>query len=329
MPRPPRMDLQGEIESGLEGQDLSFLETFELDQEETGDVEQPDEGQDPEAEAEPEETDEVSEEDESPHEAPEGETDLDGDGDEDAEEPEAEGAPDAEDVPDSFMGLDLSEVPVEKRQEIINRFKEQDRYANREHQRALELERKVQSQEPEAPQPEPEPAAPLTDEEILAKLGYDKSDEFYDVKAEVALPLAKEVLELRQGVQAIMQERALDQFEQHWNSSLDLMEDQHGKLPISRDDLLDYAAENNIEDAETAYLKYMTPRKKALSEEVKKAKSEALRELKKKSTTARPRTAPVKTKPKDAANMKEAFKMVEQEQGVDMDKLIKNLSASL
>lgn len=330
VPRPPRMDLTEQLGEALDGVDLSHLENFEFDQEEPAEEAQPDEGQDPEKEAEPEaEADEAeAEEDESPPEAPEGETDLDGDDHEDDRESDEEAATSEEDVPDSFMGLDLSEVPVEKRKEIIDRFKEQDRYANREHQRAKELEKQLESQEPEPPAEEELPEE-ISDEDLLAKLGYDKDDPMFEVKAEVALPLAKEVLKMRQALQTIVQERMLDQFEQTWNSTLDRLEGQHGKLPIGRDELLEFAADNNIDDAETAYLKYMTPRKKAISDEVQKLKAEAMRELKKKSTTQRPRTAKVKTKPQDAKDMKEAFKMVEKEQGVDMDKLIKNLAANL
>jgi hypothetical protein len=227
------------------------------------------------------------------------------------------------------MGLDLSEVPVEKRKEIIDRFKEQDRYANREHQRAKELEKQLESQEPDSPPVQEEPEPELSDEDLLAALGYDKDDPMFEVKAEVALPLAKEVVKMRQALQTIVQERMLDQFEANWNSTLDSLEGRHGKLPIGRDELLEFAADNNIDDAETAYLKYMTPRKQQISDEVAKAKAEALRELKKKSAGQRPRTAKVKAKSQDAKNFKEAFKMVESEQGVDMDKLIKNLAANL
>ena len=190
-----------------------------------------------------------------------------------------------EDLPTEYFGLDLSEIPSEKRQEILDRFKEQDRYIQSIQRNKAEEER-TQQQPPEA---EAEPEMP-SDDEIMSMLGYDPDDEMYEVKKEVALPMAKMVLQQTAIVQQMAEERQVAEFENQWNTTLDQLEATHGKLPISRDELIDIAIENNIFDPADAYARVYLQGRAAVSKDVEAFKAEALRQAQEKAKPKPPAT---------------------------------------
>lgn len=185
----------------------------------------------------------------------------------------AEETPPPGDVPTEYFGVDLNEVPPEKRAEIINRFKEQDRYVQSVQQRAAELEKQAQPQAQPAPQPEPE-AAP-SDDDIMAALGVSSDDEMYDLKKELLLPQAKALAEIKATQDAFIQEQRVREFENHWNSTLDQLEETHGKLPITRDELAAIAVANDIFDPMDAYARVHLTGRQTLNAEVEKFKAEA------------------------------------------------------
>jgi hypothetical protein len=212
------------------------------------------------------------------------------DDDPDEDDPEAPaGAED--DVPTEYFGLDLSELPSEKRAEIIANFEKQDRFVQSVQRRAAELEKQLQDPKPEAEEPEPEP---LTDDDIMAALGVSPDDATYDLKKEMLLPLAKPLIELRQQQEAMIEAQQIAAFEEHWTSTLDELEAEHGHLPVSREELVQIAYENNIYDPVAAYAQVHLHGRKALSAEVEKFKADAKKSRKKPPSTTRPRSEETK-----------------------------------
>jgi hypothetical protein len=179
-----------------------------------------------------------------------------------------------DDVPTEYFGIDLSDLPSEKRLEVINRFKEQDRYVQSVQQKAAELEKRAQNPPQEAPVEE---ETPLTDDDIMAAFGVSPDDPMYEVKKEMILPTAKEVFTLKSEMQSFMEDQRVAQFEQYWNTTLDQLEQDHGKLPITREELLQLAVDNNIYDPMDAYARVHLSGRKTLQNEVERFKADALK----------------------------------------------------
>lgn len=242
-------------------------------------------------------------------------------------EPEAESTPSKdqqvtdEDVPTEYFGVDLSDVPPEQREQIIARFQESDQYINRILREKAMLEQQRQHQP--APQ-EPQPKQELSDEELIRELGLREDDPYFEVKRDVMVPFGRLFLQqqeaLTQVVEEMQAQRALD----HWNRELDRLETDHGKIPqVSRDDIINFAAEQGIGDPEAAFLKLWAPAQRLVQQEVTKVQQQVapqLRQRKQEATGLRPRTGPT-TEPKEvkATNMRdailEAAKIAEQKLG--------------
>lgn len=239
-------------------------------------------------------------------------------GDQEPENTDTPPASEDDEVPTEYFGLDLSDLPSEKRQEIIDRFKEQDSYIQSIQRAKAEEDRKNQ-QPPEA---EVEPEMP-SDDEIMEMLGYDPEDPMYDVKKEVALPMAKMVLNQTAIVQQMAEERQIAEFEAHWDSTLDALEATHGKLPISRDELIDIAIENNIFDPADAYARVYLQGRAAVSKDVEAFKAEAAKIAADKAkpkppSTTRPRSATTEpTAPSENLTPREAAIKAAKDMGLD------------
>lgn len=225
------------------------------------------------------------------------------------------------DVPDSYFGIDFSDIPAEQRATIYRELQERDKVINRLMQRAAESQ-----EDPPAPTAsdvvEAE-AQPLSDEDILRQFGLDPDDPMYEVKAEVLLPVARQVLPLASTVEALMAERQAEEALGAWYSSFDALEAEYGALPtgISRDDVIEFALERNILDPEAAFHAVTAGARKVLTEEATKARQEALRTLKQqqgRGRTARSEAAaPKETITADslADAVEQAAKMAEQKLG--------------
>lgn len=227
----------------------------------------------------------------------------------------------AEEPPTEYFGVDLSDLPSEKRAEIVDRLKAQDKFANRLMQRNAELEK--QSQTPEATEPsrsEPpvqveEPFEPPSVDDVLANLGYDPGDPNYDIVKDIAGPLAAQLAQVSGELQSLREERELQQTVDYWNSSLDALEGQYGQLPVDRERVLDFAVERNIFDPTTAYHSFMAPLQREVQDEAAKARREALENLKRQQQGAvRPVSSqPSRSKPIKGMKVKDAMKLAVKE----------------
>ena len=219
----------------------------------------------------------------------------------------------SEDVPTEYFGVDLSDLPPDKRASVIAALKERDAEIQRVQRTA--------AQRQEADEDEGEWEMP-SDEELMQHLGYDPDDPLYEVKAETALPIAKQMLQMQAALGEILQEREVDRFEGYWTSSIDQLESDHG-VEVDRDALLDYAIEHQIPDPVDAFSRYVLAGRKAVSNEAAKARAEAqrkVRERKKAASTSRPRGTNGDTKPKKppvGLSPEEAARLAAKELGMD------------
>lgn len=239
--------------------------------------------------------------------------------DESETQPEASGEG-TDDVPTSYFGVDLSDLPAEKRAEIIAHFKEQDTLINK-----LQREKpEGQGQADAVDQPDDSSTAPepVTDEALLQAFGLDPEDPFDERAAKVSLPLARQLLELKARFDAMAETQVLADTERYWMTSLDRLETEYGELPISRDAVLEFAAENSLGDPQDAYWRLMGPARQQLVQAAASQRAAQVAAAKEAASTTRPRTAPKTTSPKlESTNVKdavaEAAKRVADELGLD------------
>lgn len=242
---------------------------------------------------------------------------VDGTPDDEEDEDFTESDEDSEEVPTEYFGVDLSDLPPEKRQTVIDAFKERDAEIQRAKREAASKDDDDEEDEGEYEMP--------SDEELMQFLGYDPEDPLYEVKAETALPIAKRMLQQEMALAEILQEREVDRFEQYWTSSIDQLEADHN-IEVDRDELLDFAIENKIPDPVDAYSRFVLRGRKTVSNEAEKARAEAakrVRERKKAATTTRPRNADTKPKkPPVGLSPEEAARRAAKELGMDWGKAL-------
>ena len=210
-----------------------------------------------------------------------------------SDETEEDESEEDDSVPTEWFGVDLSGFPSEKRAEIIEAFKEQDRYAQ-------SLSQKLKEKEGEPPQEEEEPeaVAELDDDQLMEALGVPKDDPMYDVKKEIMAPMARVMAQQQQVVQQLQEREAEEQFIQWWETGLDEMEAQFGPLSIDREDLAQIALKEGLRSPQEAYARVALSGRKTVEDLVKKAK-EGVQEKarKKKPSTQRPRSDSAASKP--------------------------------
>lgn len=228
-----------------------------------------------------------------------------------------------DEAPTEYFGVDLSELPAEKRREIITGFRERDDYISKLLREKAEPETDVPTMA--APQQVEE----LTDEALLTALGLDPENDMFDQHtAKVALPLARQLLETKAAVDQLVQTQSISQAERYWNSSLDSLEKQFGELPIDRMAVLEFAAENSIADPQDAYWRIMGPVRQQLMNAVQTHKQTELRDAKKGAASVRPRTTG-KTAPSalEATSVRnavyEAARIAAEERGLDWEQAVK------
>jgi hypothetical protein len=248
-------------------------------------------------------------------------------------EPEAEGPPDAEaqpepakpteeqpepapkeplreeDVPTEYMGVDLSGLPAETRQEIIGRFTGKDRYIDTLHERMAER-RKADGEAP-AEQPIEEPA-PVSDEDLVRAFGLDPEDPMFEATKDTMLPMMRRIVDMSTTVEQVAQRQLLADTVEQWNADIDSLADEFGALPedVSHDDVLDFAVRNSITSPAEAYIRVVGSARQEVqtaAAEAKKAAQEVLTAKKREATTTRPRTtADVADKPRKGLKVRDA-----------------------
>lgn len=227
----------------------------------------------------------------------------------DTEAPDARGEQSAEettadsDIPTEYFGVDLSDLPADARQKFVDEFAQRDKFIQ---QLLREKADASQGSEPEEAAPEPEG---ISDEELLKALNIDiENDPFGEHVAKAALPLAKLVLSLNDQVGAMSKQNEVVATERYWETSLDSLERQYGKLPITRDELYREAATAGIPEPMDAYWRIMGPGRQQVHSEVQKRRAELEKTLKKgASGTTRP-TSQVDTSEKviDSTDVRDA-----------------------
>lgn len=220
------------------------------------------------------------------------------------------------DVPTSYMGLDLSDLPAEKRAEIIGSFKKQDKYAQTTQQEKTEADKRIEALEAkiselskadETSEEETEEAPEATDEQILTALGFDPTDPLYEVKSEAALPVAKEVIRLGGAVAELVQHIQAQEAAATFVAGMDDLETSLG-TPFDRDALIDFCIENEIDDPAAAYERMVGPERTAVATAASEARKVAMEELtKRKRDGALPRTSGAKTEKKEPVSLEEAL----------------------
>jgi hypothetical protein len=245
------------------------------------------------------------------------------------ETPAAPVAPASDDeVPTEYFGVDLSGLPAEARQTIIDAYKAQDRYIQ-------SLQQNKGTEPAQAPQPvaapEPEAAEP-SDDDIMAALGVSPDDEMYEVKKELMLPMAKQTLQMQAAMEEMVEAQQVQKFEAHWNSTLDQLEQDHGKLPVSREELLSIAVANNIFDPADAYARVYLSGRANMNAEVEKFKAQAKAAAEEKKqrppSTVPPRSEEVvpATKP-ELLDPKAAMRQAAKDLGMDLGKTLDSMSS--
>jgi hypothetical protein len=192
----------------------------------------------------------------------------------DSDDGAAEGETTA-DVPTEYWGVDLSDIPVERRAEIIAHFEQQDSTIHK-------LQDKLSAPPEETPPVEETEEEEISDEDLLKAAGYDPEDEF---QARQVLPLLRQQLALEDTVETLQRSVQGREVETQWNGALDGLEAQYGKLPGSREAILREAVAQGYRTPYEAYFRLAAPARK----EVEDAAAKARRELAKKTEGKAPK----------------------------------------
>jgi hypothetical protein len=181
---------------------------------------------------------------------------------EDAEaEPPAEGE-EQPDAPEEYWGIPLDGVPAEKRAEIIAGLEQRDSTIHKLQEQMAALRQSAE----DAPAPvDDEAIEDVDDETLLRAAGYDPEDYKVQELAPVVLPMLRRELALEGQVEALAQARQVESVEQQWNTQLDQLEAQYGKIPFERDDVLRYAVDQSIGSPYEAYFRLAAPARQEVS----------------------------------------------------------------
>ena len=267
--------------------------------------------------------------------------------------PEAQGAPSTEvvagtpggesetptegtdDTPTEYFGVDLSFIEdATERAKWIHEFQERDTFISQLLRDKAEGEGQG-GDKPSAPKPAAEPQEPapqaekpdLSDEALAQALGLDLEDP-YDAKlAAIAVPLARQNLELQSKVEDLSSSDAVRETQVYWETSLDKLESQFGKLPVDRLKFYEFAADNGIAEPAAAYWQVVGPAKAEVMQAAQKKRvevAEALAAFKRQASGVRPSaTVPGEDAGLQSKNTKDAVKeamlKVAEKVGVDLE----------
>jgi len=275
--------------------------------------------------------------------------------------PEAQGAPSTEvvagtpggesetptegtdDTPTEYFGVDLSFIEdATERAKWIHEFQERDTFISQllrdkaqgdgqggdkppAQKPAVESGRQpgTESQElaPQADKPD------LSDEALAQALGLDLEDP-YDAKlAAIAVPLARQNLELQSKVEDLSSSDAVRETQAYWETSLDKLESQFGKLPVDHLKFYEFAADNGIAEPAAAYWQVVGPAKAEVMQAAQKKRvevAEALAAFKRQASGVRPSaTVPGEDAGLQSKNTKDAVKeamlKVQEKLGIDIE----------
>lgn len=182
---------------------------------------------------------------------------------------EAEGQQATADVPDSYWGVDLTGIPVEQRQAIIDHLSQQDGTIRK-------LQAKL-SEPLEAPEPVADADdAEVTDEQLLEFYGVAADDySVPDVLKAALIKQGRNQLALEDQVARLTNVEQSRTYESQWNKELDELESTYGKLPGTREEVLRYGLREEILTPADLYFKLTAPVKREVESLAAKARREA------------------------------------------------------
>ena len=235
------------------------------------------------------------------------------------------------DVPTEYFGVDLSFIEDSaERAKWIHEFQERDTFINQLLRDKAEGEgqTKPEPAQPQSQEPAPQADKPdLSDEALAQALGLDLEDP-YDAKlAAIAVPLARQNLELQSKVEDLSSSDAVRETQVYWETSLDKLESQFGKLPVDRLKFYEFAADNSIAEPADAYWRVVGPAKAEVMQAAQKKRvevAEALAAFKRQASGVRPSaTVPGEDAGLQSKNTKDAVKeamlKVQEKLGIDIE----------
>lgn len=243
-----------------------------------------------------------------------------------AEAPAGQPAEGTAEPPTEYFGVDLSGLPADQREELIAQWSERDRLINTL-QRGQATEPPAQA--PAAPAAPPTPVAPepepeLSDADLAEAFHLDLEDPADEKTAQVAIPLARTILLLKEQVEGLAAGTAAKDARAEFTSGLSKLETEYGVLPSdSRAALVEAAVTRGI-DADSAYWAAVGPTRLAVMQDVTERLTKLQAQGKASATTPRPGTnVPVEQRALESKDTKsavaEAAKLAAQELGFDWD----------
>jgi hypothetical protein len=185
-----------------------------------------------------------------------------------------------EDVPDVYWGVDLSDIPVEKRAEVIAHFEQQDSTIRKLQERLSTPEEPTPPADADSVEVEE-----VSDEDLLRAAGFDPEDYEVQQNAKFLLPSLRSQLALEDQVATLQRQVAGREAETAWNRELDELEASYGKLPGDRTRILQEAVKQGFGTPFETYFRLSAgPRR-----EVETAVAEARREAAKREQGASPK----------------------------------------
>jgi len=240
-----------------------------------------------------------------------------------AETTETPAAAEGTEVPDEYFGYKFPpDLTPEQRGEILSELKKRDDTIGK---LLRGKEPAAEGETPPAPEPEPEPE-PITDEEILQALGLDPDDPFAADQATPLLPVVRKQIEQESMIGQLLEMQELAEIDRSWRSSLSGLEKEFGALPaeVTHEDVMEFAAKENIGNPLDAYWRIAGPGRQAV-ETAASERAAALLAAKKQASTTRPgggnvtEEAPVESKTVKGAT-REALGKILGDMGIDTDK---------
>lgn len=192
--------------------------------------------------------------------------------------PEATGT--GEEPPTSYWGVDLSDIPAERRAEVIAHFEQQDSTIRK-------LQDRLSAPEEPAPPTADDDVAveDVTDEDLLRAAGYDPEDFEVQSNAKFLVPQLRTQLALEDQVATLSRQVQGREVETTWNKQLDDLEATYGKLPGDRVAVLQEAVRQGYSTPFETYFRLQAP----VRREVESAAAAARREGLKREQGASPR----------------------------------------
>jgi hypothetical protein len=175
-----------------------------------------------------------------------------------------------EEPPDSYWGVDLTGIPVEQRQAIIDHLSQQDGTIRKLQDRLSEPLEATSSEDAADDTPE------VTDAQLLEFYGVDPED--YSVSDAMKMALIKQgrnQLALEDQVARLTNVEQTRSYEAQWNRELDELEATYGNLPGSREEQLRFALREQVVTPADLYFKLTAPVKREVEGLAAKARREA------------------------------------------------------